>query len=85
MVQWLIEWPRRVAHHLTWLAPLFARITVGWVFMLSGWGKLHALPPVFTGPRPPSSATFRLSPKIRWRPPRCAIGRFAATINNVGE
>ena len=45
-VQWLIEWPRRVAHHLTWLAPLFARITVGWVFMLSGWGKLHALPQV---------------------------------------
>jgi putative oxidoreductase len=46
MVQWLIEWPRHVAHHLTWLPPLFARITVGWVFMLSGWGKLHALPQV---------------------------------------
>ena len=46
VVQWLIEWPRRVAHNLTWLAPLFARITVGWVFMLSGWGKLHALPQV---------------------------------------
>ena len=46
IVYWLIEWPKRVAHHLTWLAPLFARITVGWVFMLSGWGKLHALPQV---------------------------------------
>jgi putative oxidoreductase len=46
VVQWLILWPRRVALHLTWLAPLFARITVGWVFMLSGWGKLHALPQV---------------------------------------
>ena len=46
VVQWLIEWPRRVAHHLARLAPLFARITVGWVFMLSGWGKLHALPQV---------------------------------------
>ena len=42
-VRWLIEWPRHVAHHLTWLAPLFARITVGWVFMWSGWGKLQGL------------------------------------------
>ena len=45
-VQWLIEWPRRVAEHLAWLAPLFARITVGWVFMWSGWGKLQNLPQV---------------------------------------
>jgi putative oxidoreductase len=43
LVQWLIDWPRRVAGHLQWLAPLFARITVGWVFLLSGWGKLHNL------------------------------------------
>ena len=43
LVQWLIDWPRRVAAYLTWLAPLFARITVGWVFLWSGWGKLHAL------------------------------------------
>jgi putative oxidoreductase len=46
LVQWLIDWPRRVAAHLRWLAPLFARITVGWVFLWSGWGKLHALPQV---------------------------------------
>ena len=46
LVQRFIDWPERVAHHLTWLAPLFARITVGWVFMWSGWGKLHALPQV---------------------------------------
>ena len=46
ILRWLIEWPRCVAHHLTWLAPLFARITVGWVFLLSGWGKLHGLPQV---------------------------------------
>lgn len=46
LVQWLIEWPRRIAGHLTWLAPLFARITVGWVFLLSGWGKLKDLPTV---------------------------------------
>ncbi|HEY3656444.1 MAG TPA: DoxX family protein [Steroidobacteraceae bacterium] len=43
LVRCLIEWPQRVAHHLTWLAPLFARITVGWVFMWSGWGKLNNL------------------------------------------
>jgi putative oxidoreductase len=46
LVQWLIDWPRRVAGHLMWLAPLFARITVGWVFLLSGWGKLQNLPQV---------------------------------------
>jgi len=37
----LIDWPRGVASRLQWLAPLFARIVVGWVFLLSGWGKLH--------------------------------------------
>ncbi len=46
IVHWLIAWPREVAAHLGWLAPLFARITVGWVFLLSGWGKLHNLPQV---------------------------------------
>lgn len=43
LVRWLIDWPRGVARHLTWLAPLFARITVGWVFLWSGWGKLNNL------------------------------------------
>jgi len=42
----LIEWPQRVAGYLSGLAPLFARITVGWVFVWSGWGKLHNLPQV---------------------------------------
>ncbi|HEY3850361.1 MAG TPA: DoxX family protein [Steroidobacteraceae bacterium] len=46
LVRWLIDWPEGVARHMTWLAPLFARITVGWVFLLSGWGKLHNLPQV---------------------------------------
>lgn len=46
LVRYLIDWPRGVAHHLTWLAPLFARITVGWVFLLSGWGKLNNLPQI---------------------------------------
>src|SRR5580658_3926189 len=44
--QGLINWPLRVASHLQWLAPLFARIVVGWVFLWSGWGKLHNLPAV---------------------------------------
>src|SRR5579864_2544972 len=44
LIDWLIARPERVAKHLLWLAPLFARITVGWVFLLSGWGKLHNLP-----------------------------------------
>src|SRR2546421_4868214 len=46
LVQWLIDWPRQVAGHLGWLAPLFARVTVGWVFLWSGWGKLTTLPQV---------------------------------------
>lgn len=46
IVEWLIDWPRRVAGHIGWLAPLFARITAGWVFLWSGWGKLTALPRV---------------------------------------
>ena len=44
IVETLIEWPRRVALHLAWLAPLFARIVTGWVFLWSGWGKLNDLP-----------------------------------------
>jgi len=46
LVHCLIDWPRSVARHFTWLAPLFARVTVGWVFLLSGWGKLNNLPQV---------------------------------------
>jgi putative oxidoreductase len=46
LVRWLIDWPRGVARHLTWLAPLVARITVGWVFLWSGWGKLNNLPQI---------------------------------------
>jgi putative oxidoreductase len=46
LADWLIGWPERTAAHLTWLGPLFARITVGWVFLWSGWGKLHNLPQI---------------------------------------
>ena len=46
LVKWLIDWPERVAGYLQWLAPLAARIVVGWVFLWSGWGKLHNLPKI---------------------------------------
>jgi putative oxidoreductase len=46
IIDWLIGWPERVARPLAWIAPLFARITVGWVFLLSGWRKLHNLPAI---------------------------------------
>jgi putative oxidoreductase len=46
LLDWLIGWPQRTAQHLAWLAPLFARITVGWVFLWSGWGKLTNLPDI---------------------------------------
>src|SRR5215471_1825297 len=46
IVRCLIDWPRSVARYLAWLAPLFARITVGWVFLWSGWGKLNNLPQI---------------------------------------
>ncbi len=38
------DWSRIVASYFTWAAPLAVRITVGWVFLWSGWGKLQALP-----------------------------------------
>jgi putative oxidoreductase len=44
LIDWLIGWPERIAQHLGSLAPLFARIVVGWVFLWSGWGKLNNLP-----------------------------------------
>ncbi|MBV8062477.1 MAG: DoxX family protein [Nevskia sp.] len=43
LVNWLIGWPARVAQYLLPLGPLLARITVGWVFLWSGWGKLNNL------------------------------------------
>ena len=46
IIDWLIGWPERIARPLAWIAPLFARITVGWVFLLSGWRKLHDLPEI---------------------------------------
>jgi putative oxidoreductase len=34
---------RLIAEKLRWLPPTLARVTVGWVFLQSGWGKLHDL------------------------------------------
>ncbi len=36
----------KIARGLGWLPPTLARITVGWLFLVSGWGKLHGLPDV---------------------------------------
>lgn len=38
------DWSRVVAGYFTWAGPLAVRIVVGWVFLWSGWGKLHILP-----------------------------------------
>jgi putative oxidoreductase len=43
-IDWFLGWPERVAAHFQWLAPLLARITTGWIFLFSGWGKLNNLP-----------------------------------------
>ena len=40
----LIVWPERIASHFLWAGPLLARVVVGYVFMLTGWSKLHNLP-----------------------------------------
>lgn len=43
IVDLLVGWPQRVARHLEWLGPLFARITAGYIFAVSGWYKLQDL------------------------------------------
>lgn len=45
LVRWLIDMPERHSAIFSWLPPLFARMTVGWVFMWSGWTKLNNLYP----------------------------------------
>lgn len=44
IIQFLINWPERVASHFLWVGPLLARLVVGYVFMLTGWAKLNNLP-----------------------------------------
>src|SRR5215469_8247358 len=40
------DWSRAITRHLSWLAPLAVRITVGVVFMGTGWTKLTHLPQI---------------------------------------
>jgi putative oxidoreductase len=39
----LYDLPCAVARRLAWLAPLIARVSIGWLFVSTGWGKLHNL------------------------------------------
>ena len=36
----------RISSTLRWLPPTLSRLTLGWIFLQSGWGKLHDLPKV---------------------------------------
>jgi putative oxidoreductase len=40
----LITLPAQIASHFAWAGPLVMRLVVGYVFMLTGWGKLNNLP-----------------------------------------
>lgn len=40
----LYDWPRVFTRPLGWLPPLAVRLVVGWVFLWTGWQKLHFLP-----------------------------------------
>src|SRR3954447_21795866 len=44
IVNLLVILPARIASHLIWAGPLLMRMVVGYVFMLTGWGKLNNLP-----------------------------------------
>lgn len=39
-------WTEKVAQHLMWMPPIIARLAIGYVFMMAGWGKLQNLPQV---------------------------------------
>jgi|SRR4051794_18302477 putative oxidoreductase len=46
VVHLLLVRPAQIASHLAPIGPLVMRLVVGYVFMLSGWGKLNNLPQV---------------------------------------
>ena len=46
IVYLLILLPAQIASFFSWAGPLIMRLTVGYVFMLTGWGKLTNLPQV---------------------------------------
>lgn len=43
MFRCFMEWPDSVATHFGWLAPLFGRVVVGWIFLWRGWSDVHSL------------------------------------------
>ena len=43
LLDWLVNVAERVGNSFSWLSPTIARLTVGLVFLNSGWGKLHDL------------------------------------------
>jgi putative oxidoreductase len=44
LIDFLIIAPARLSAVFADLPPLAARLTAGYVFMMTGWAKLHALP-----------------------------------------
>jgi putative oxidoreductase len=44
IVTLLVILPARIASWFAWAGPLVMRLVVGYVFMLTGWGKLNNLP-----------------------------------------
>jgi putative oxidoreductase len=38
------DWSRLAAAPFAWAGPLLVRLVVGWVFLWTGWQKLHILP-----------------------------------------
>ena len=46
IVNLLILLPAQIASFFAWAGPLIMRLVVGYVFMLTGWGKLTNLPQV---------------------------------------
>jgi len=44
IVNLLILLPAHMASYFAWAGPLIMRLIVGYVFMLTGWGKLNNLP-----------------------------------------
>ena len=46
IVNLLIILPAQIAHFFAWAGPLVMRLVVGYVFMLTGWGKLNNLPQI---------------------------------------
>ena len=46
IVNLLILLPAQIASYFSWAGPLIMRLIVGYVFLLSGWGKLNNLPQI---------------------------------------